>query len=42
VQQLVVRDKGDATVVVRGGAQVPCSRQHRAELVARLDRRAVP
>lgn len=36
VQQLLVRDKGDATVVLRGGAQVPCSRQHRAALVARL------
>jgi two-component system LytT family response regulator len=30
------RDKGDATVVLRGGAEVPCSRQYRAELMRRL------
>jgi two-component system LytT family response regulator len=29
-------DKGDATVVVRGGVAVPCSRQHRHALVERL------
>jgi len=29
-------DKGDATVVVRGGVAVPCSRQHRPALVERL------
>lgn len=28
--------KGDATVVLKSGAQVPCSRQHRAQLMARL------
>ena len=36
VQALHVAGKGDATVLLRGGAQVPCSRQHRAELCARL------
>jgi two-component system LytT family response regulator len=30
------RAKGDATVVLRSGAEVPCSRQHRAALMARL------
>jgi two-component system LytT family response regulator len=29
-------EKGDATIVVHGGASVPCSRQHRAAVVARL------
>ena len=28
--------KGDATVVLRGGKELPCSRQHRAELMRRL------
>jgi two-component system LytT family response regulator len=28
--------KGDATVVLKSGARVPCSRQHRAQLMARL------
>ena len=28
--------KGDATVLLQSGAQVPCSRQHRAQLVQRL------
>jgi two-component system, LytTR family, response regulator len=36
VVALTPLDKGDATVVVRGGANVPCSRQHRAALVERL------
>ncbi len=30
------RDKGDATVVLRSGAAVPCSRPYRAELLRRL------
>jgi two-component system LytT family response regulator len=30
------RGKGDATVVLRSGVEVPCSRQHRAELMQRL------
>jgi len=29
-------DKGDATIALRGGASVPCSRQYRAALLARL------
>jgi DNA-binding LytR/AlgR family response regulator len=28
--------KGDATVVLNSGTRVPCSRQHRAQLVQRL------
>lgn len=32
--------KGDAQVVLRGGALAPCSRQYRADLVARLARLA--
>lgn len=36
VAQLRPRDKGDATVVMRSGAEVACSRQYRAELVRRL------
>ncbi|WP_082814306.1 LytTR family DNA-binding domain-containing protein [Paraburkholderia monticola] len=37
---LVVRSrgKGDATIVLRSGVEVPCSRQHRAELIQRLRR----
>lgn len=31
------RGKGDATIVLRSGAEVPCSRQHRAELMQRLE-----
>jgi len=31
--------KGDAAVVLRNGAEVPCSRQHRAQLMQRLDTR---
>ncbi|RAS26378.1 LytR/AlgR family response regulator transcription factor [Paraburkholderia bryophila] len=30
------RGKGDATLVLRSGAEVPCSRQHRAALMERL------
>jgi len=29
-------EKGDATIIVRGGVTVPCSRQHRPALVERL------
>jgi two-component system, LytTR family, response regulator len=36
VQQVQPRSKGDSQVVVRGGAAVPCSRQYRAALLARL------
>ena len=30
------RDKGNATVVMKSGAEVPCSRQHRAALIGRI------
>jgi len=36
VERIVTDDKGDAELHLRGGAVVPCSRQHRAALVARL------
>jgi two-component system LytT family response regulator len=38
VQSLRPRGKSDATVVLQSGAEVPCSRQHRAALVAHLQR----
>jgi two-component system, LytTR family, response regulator len=38
VQSLRPRGKSDATVVLQSGAEVPCSRQHRAALVERLRR----
>ncbi len=37
VQQLQARSKGDSAILLRGGAVVPCSRQYRAALWARLD-----
>jgi two-component system LytT family response regulator len=36
VVRLETRERGDATVVLRDGSQVPCSRQYRPALVARL------
>lgn len=36
VHTLQARDNGDATVVLRNGQQVRCSRQHREAVVARL------
>lgn len=36
VQSVKPRGKGEATVVLHGGAEVPCSRQHRAALMQRL------
>lgn len=36
VQQLQLHDKGDATLLLAGGVQVPCSRNHRAALVQAL------
>jgi two-component system LytT family response regulator len=30
------RGKGEATVILRSGTEVPCSRQHRAGLMERL------
>jgi two-component system LytT family response regulator len=39
VQAVESLAKGDATVLLRSGARVPCSRQHRAQLVERLKSR---
>lgn len=36
VQTVRPRERGDAVVVLASGAQVPCSRQYRAALLARL------
>lgn len=36
VQAVQPRDNGDALVLLHGGQTVPCSRNHRAELMARL------
>lgn len=38
VQAIRMREKGDATVVLAGGIEVPCSRQHRDALAQRLQR----
>ena len=38
VHAVHVRHKGDATVVLRSGAEVPCSRQYRQALMCNLDR----
>ena len=35
-------DKGDGELILRGGARVPCSRQYRAELMARLQAPSPP
>ena len=38
VERVVALDKGDCELVLRdGGARVPCSRQYRAEVLARLE-----
>ncbi len=36
IDSVVALDKGDCELVLRGGARVPCSRQFRAAVVARL------
>ena len=36
IEHVVTLDKGDCELVLRGGARVPCSRQYRAEVLARL------
>jgi two-component system, LytTR family, response regulator len=38
VLSVLPRGKGDATVVLRSGAEVSCSRQHRETLMQRLRR----
>ena len=40
VQALRPRGKGDATVLLKSGAEVPCSRQHRSALLQLLQRHA--
>lgn len=40
VQALKPRGKSDATVLLKSGAEVPCSRQHRAALLQRLEQRS--
>ena len=40
VQELRSRGKGDSEITLRGGALVPCSRQYRASLLARLTPRS--
>lgn len=36
IERVITTDKGDGALLLRGGARVPCSRQYRAEVVARL------
>jgi two-component system LytT family response regulator len=36
VERLVALDKGDAELLLRGGARVPCSRQYRAVVLEKL------
>jgi two-component system LytT family response regulator len=36
IDSVVALDKGDCELVLRGGARVPCSRQYRAGVIARL------
>ena len=36
IEHVVVNDKGDGELLLRGGARAPCSRQYRAEVMARL------
>ena len=38
IEQVVTLDKGDGELLLRGGARVPCSRQYRADVRARLGR----
>lgn len=36
IEKIVALDKGDGELLLRGGARVPCSRQFRADVMARL------
>jgi len=36
IERVVALDKGDGELLLRGGARVPCSRQYRADVLARL------
>ncbi|HEX8404227.1 MAG TPA: response regulator [Duganella sp.] len=42
IASLHALDKGDSELVLRSGARVPCSRQYRAELMARLQAPTLP
>ncbi|OON62158.1 DNA-binding response regulator [Massilia sp. KIM] len=37
IERVVPLDKGDCELVLRSGARVPCSRQYRSEVMARLE-----
>lgn len=39
IERVLTDDKGDGALLLRGGARVPCSRQYRADLMARLHQR---
>lgn len=39
IERLLTDDKGDGELLLRGGARVPCSRQYRADVLARLQQR---
>jgi two-component system LytT family response regulator len=36
IDSVVALDKGDCELLLRGGARVPCSRQYKADVIARL------
>jgi two-component system LytT family response regulator len=36
IEKVVTLEKGDGELLLRGGARVPCSRQYRADMLARL------
>ena len=36
IERVISLDKGDGELLLRGGARVPCSRQYRADVLARL------
>ncbi len=42
IERVETGDKGDGELLLRGGARVPCSRQFRAEVMARLAGHAPP
>ena len=39
IESVVALDKGDGELILRGGGRVPCSRQYRADVLARLQKR---
>lgn len=42
IESVVALDKGDGELVLHGGIRVPCSRQYRADVLARLQERPAP